>query len=378
MESLGECQIQLGDYPLALDNLKKAIEYGPDHFTAYEQLAGVLRNHLSRPKEADQWMNRLVEANPKSGKAHLIRGNYLLTTDLRDLIKEADAEAAKAFELAPNDADVLVLAARCAIYQQRIDAARGFVERGVKLYPNNVGMCAALSDIELISGNRDKAISVLRQGLKATDRHVEILYKLVNLLIESNQLKEAGEIVAELRTKENTQPIPGYFIDYLTARINLVQKKWLAARQGFEKIRGALVQRPRLAKQVDWWIGICYGQSGDREKEIQSYRHALNIDPSFTPAREALFRTLLAMDRIAEAADEQRKLHPGNSNSEAGVYLPLIAALISRTAKQDPAEQNWTPVEKLLEQAEKKMAGARNCCNCKCRCSRREIATTRP
>ena len=81
LELLGQCQAQLGDYNLALETLQEGDRERPGPVHAYVQLAGLLRYHLSRAKEADQWMDELVKANPKSAKAHLLRGEYLLTID---------------------------------------------------------------------------------------------------------------------------------------------------------------------------------------------------------------------------------------------------------------------------------------------------------
>ena len=356
LEWLGQCQMQLGDYNLALETLKKAIKNGPDRFTAYVQLAGLLRYHLSRAKEADLWMEALVTANPKSARAHLLRGEYLLTIDASDSIDKAAAEAAKAIELAPDDVDVLVLAAQCALKKRPpdIDKARGYVTHGVALYPGNVALHAVLADIELFSGHRDKAIAVLRQGIKATDRDPQLLWKLVNLLIDGKDLKQAQPIVEELREKASSGKFRDYLIVYLTSRVEFVQNHWLAARQGFESICDALVAQPNLAKQVYVWIASCYGQSGDRDQRMLALQHALRIDPSYAPAQEEYARELLATGRIGDLKGVIPKL----SGSDPGIILPMISALISEASRQELSEQNWTPVEKALEQAEKAMPGA--------------------
>ena len=63
---LGQCNAGTGEYGLALENYKKAITIAPSQVEVYPRLASVLRYHLGREKEADQWMEKLVAANPKS------------------------------------------------------------------------------------------------------------------------------------------------------------------------------------------------------------------------------------------------------------------------------------------------------------------------
>ena len=74
---LGQCYAGTGEYDLAMENFKKAITIDPSQVEVYPRLASVLRYHLGREKEADQWMEKLVAANPKSAQAHYLRGSYL-------------------------------------------------------------------------------------------------------------------------------------------------------------------------------------------------------------------------------------------------------------------------------------------------------------
>ena len=54
---------------------------------------------LQRPKDADTWMENMVQANPKSAQAHLLDGQYLAGIGS---MKEARGQAEKALELAPR------------------------------------------------------------------------------------------------------------------------------------------------------------------------------------------------------------------------------------------------------------------------------------
>ncbi len=108
LEQLAECQIGLRLFDQARESLKKSIASNPAQVTAYDKLAKLLRYRLSSPKEADQWEEKLVKVNAKSSKAHYLRAIYLAKLRLAD---EALQEACKAKELAPDDADVLLLVA---------------------------------------------------------------------------------------------------------------------------------------------------------------------------------------------------------------------------------------------------------------------------
>ena len=257
LELLGKCQMQLGDYNLALETFKKVIEYDESRFDAYAALAGLLRHRLSRPKEADKWMEQLVTANPKSAKAHVLRGQYLLTTDATELIEEAAAEAAAAVKIAPEEVGALELAAHCAIRQRQIDKASDYINRAIKLHPENPALYNILAEIELFDGHRDKAIEVLEQGLKATDRQPRLLWRLANILIDGRELDPAEKIVGELKTMEASRPIPDYYIGCLNARLEFA-KGALACRS--QRVReNSRRSRRRTAigqdgRSLDWHV----------------------------------------------------------------------------------------------------------------------------
>ena len=85
---------------------------------------------------------------------------------------------------------------------------------------------------------------------------------------------------------------------------------------------------------------------------MKAYRRALTVDPGYVTARQALVNALLAMDRVDEALRERRNM-PASKSASGEVPLSLIHALVSRTARQDPSEQNWEPVEQALDLADK-------------------------
>ncbi len=158
----------------------------------------------------------------------------------------------------------------------------------MKLYPKDPNVYANMVNIEVATGHHDQAIAVLRQGLAVVQHDPGLLWILANLLIETNKLKEVRQTIGEMQAINYPRP----YIEYLNARIEMVQGHWLAARQGFEKVRGyaAGPGMQQYLKQVDLWLADCYDQLGNRDQQIDALRRAVKTDPFSAVARANLRR----------------------------------------------------------------------------------------
>jgi cellulose synthase operon protein C len=343
-ELLGRCYSQTEEYGLAVENLKKALEIDPKQIEAYARLAALLRHRLGRDKEADQLMDKMVKNNPKSEVAHFLRGSYLVNTKAKD---EAFKEAVKSLELKPDYRDGLWLAAQCCLDNGQFDRARDYATRSIKLYPDIIIMYTLLSDVELKAGNRAKAIAALEDGLKATARSPQLLWSLANKLIDIGKPKEAHKIIAELRTTEPHKEL----INYLIAREEFAQEHWKDSRQRFEAVRGGFLASPNMLKQIDLWIGQCYGHMGNRDMELVAYRRALKTDPFYTAARVGLMEAMLATGDTETAIKEFEHLGELGKVKITGT-LPYARMLILHNLRQPVAKQDWKLVWRILDYAE--------------------------
>lgn len=349
LEQLGECQAETGELKAAQESLQKAIAVKTTavtaaQFTAYQQLANLLRFRLQQPEQADELMEKMVKANPKAYKAHLLRGQYLANP----AVNKTDAaieEAMEALSLAPDDTDVLSLAIMCYIAKGDFGKARECAVRGVKLHPLQVLMYRLLADVELRAGNRDKAVAAYEQGIKATKRDPSLLWNLANLLVDGNKIDESQAILDEVRKTTFSKP----HIDLLTARIDFARGNWRAALERFEHVRGAMVALPGAVKQIDFSISQCYERLDNPGQQEQALRRALAIDPSFGLARAAMQRLLLQKGQINEALGMAPVVNQG---TPAGL-LQTARVLFLKTLQSPPDKRNWQPLEKAFAAAEK-------------------------
>ena len=344
LELLAVCQVAAGQYDGAADSLRSAIDSTPDRLDAYRHLAELLRRKLDRPREADQWMDRLAKANPDSPRAYVLRAGYLRRFGRAE---EPAQEAAKALALAPDDVDALSLAARTALEKGQYDEARRHARRGIELSPKHAGMHRTLAEIEARSGRPDEAIARLRQGLEAAPGDRGLLRELAKLLIaEGRELEEAGKVLDQLRAAGHPAPLVGYLECCRKCR----QGDWLGASRGFEQLRPDFASSPEVGKRVDYWLAKCYGRLGKPEQQLAACRRAVVADPVWVPARVELVGALLSAGRLDEALEEQRKIIKLDRASALG-WVQLARLLLWKNGRLAASERDWGEAEKAVEQA---------------------------
>ncbi|MGA2620541.1 MAG: tetratricopeptide repeat protein [Thermoguttaceae bacterium] len=399
-ELLGTCQAAGAEYAAAVESFRKALRFAPQQLDAYWRLADVLRRNLDRHKEADQWMEKLVAANPDSARAHLLRGVYLEKLYLEKYGQEnrspdkaesegakkkaeeakrdlavALGEAEKALHLAPKDIDALLLAARLASLAAQYDKARGYVQQVLAVDPTRAAGYATLWRIELRTEHRKEAIACLRQGVGKASQNWQLLWDLGRLLIDESEraqtqkedpqadaqkelaraeaqkkelLAEARQVVAKLRKADPSDPLT----DYLEAQIEFALGHWPKAAQGFEQAAQKLGSAPDLAKEAYVRLAGCNQRLGKAELELAAYRKAARLDPLYLPARLGLAAALASFGQTNDALEEYRQISDLEGLPAAvkrKVEIEVARFLIVKNLRLPASDRSWKEVETLLD-----------------------------
>ncbi len=351
-ELLGRCETRLGKDDKAVAAFEEAIKLAPDQLEAYAPLAWILRNHLDRPHDADKWMERVEEKNPKSCKACVLHGNYLLAVGNT---KDAAKVVEKALKLAPDDRDALWLAARSELAARHFSEAKKYAARGVQLYKNDWEMHLMLAQVELHSGDLEKALSILCAGVEATNRDPRLICSLATLYLEARKVPETREMLAALRAAR-IRPArflnlpPDVFFRYMDARILFIQDDWLKARAPLEDVRPEMTDNPGLQKQVDFCLGRCYRHAGATDKELAAYRRALEIDPTYAPAHAGAAEVYLGQGKIDQAIGEYKQVVKSEHAADE-TWIELARMLVMKNLRRPAEQRDWDEVDQALKRA---------------------------
>lgn len=357
------CLEGLRKYQEAAEWYDKARKHQPNLIEAYVSLAGLKRRQLSRPQEADQVMDALVvkdgliAANSKSGRAYLERARYRQEFKLPGFEKDI----ADAYELAPDDADVILAAALAARVGGMFDfdRARTLLRRGLKLHPKVSQLYTTLASLESADGKPGEAAKIMEQGITALRDQIDFRWSRADYLITAGNLDEAAKVIEKLG---ETTIIPES-VSYLKARLLYQRRKWAEAARMLEGAAPVLAAREGgtlLAKRAYMLLGQAYQQLGKADQQFSAYRRAVDIVlPSGDldlNARVGMASSWEARGRIDDAISEYRKIAttPG---APSGIKFDLARLLVLKDLRLPPAQRRWTEAEQAINDADKALPG---------------------
>ncbi len=424
----GQCLARAGDYLAAGRSLEAAIQRDPTRVSAYTQLIEILSIHgkdldkdrqewmANLPDEqkkalekdnkwaektADYWADRLVNANPKdpeASQAYLFRGYWRLNKAIQargrdqsaardepivDSFDGAVQDAEAVLKLHPDDPAALRLAAISCQAAKKLDKARDYAARGVKAAPKDWRMYEILAQLDMSSQKPDKALEWLAKGVVDADGPPELWWELGRLQIATGKFLDAKETAEGLRNKTFTQvqaqasagPVgPALYADLLEAQIEQVQGHWQDAAKRFGPLGPELKSAPELAKQAFYSLGKSYEQLADAKSALKAYRQAVDVDPIWISAREAVVASLQSLGRLDEAMDEQSSVvklleeqikskEEHNSsvklkddrdsvvelkNARLAAWAGLVRLSIAKTSRLPADQRDWGAVNGLI------------------------------
>ena len=337
-------------YPEAVEMYSKATAHAPDQADAYVRLAGLLRARLAKPAEADKVLDRLVEHNPGSFRAYLERGKQRLAGGA----KGAEQDIARALELAPDDVDVLAMAAELALGRGNVDDARPLVARCLKARGKEARFHDLAYRIELRAGRNDEAEAILREGIEGgadPDGRIVLLVDLADLQIKRGNYPEAGKTIGRMG-EARVRP---ELVKYYEARVVAGEGRWREAAGLLDDVRAALAtpDNPRMASEAELLLARCRERLGETDRRCAALQRALALTPRDLQARQAFAEALAASGRLDEAVLQYQDLEADAPQTRTA----LARLLIIRNLQRPPAGRDWAEVDKILASAESAAPG---------------------
>lgn len=170
--------------------------------SATELLLGTLSIQSGRPKEAIDWMAKALARDPYQARAWVVslRAMWLIQDP------RLPAEAARAYSLLPDDAEILGLHGVALAAAGKFDRAGPMLDRAATLNPDQALINHARAMAYLDAGDPIRAEACLEEEIRIGPPAVASRRLLVSLYADQARYAEQLEQLTEIRGRETPNP----------------------------------------------------------------------------------------------------------------------------------------------------------------------------
>lgn len=185
------------DYKLSLDGYQRGLQLRPSSIPG---LSGEAQTYakMGRTAEAQDLLNKVLAANPKSATDLQLAGELALNTDPNtalDLLKRSDA--------VKPDARTELLIARAYQKLNQNDASKQYLDKALNRAPNDPNVLRAVASYYRDSGNFDQSIATLQ---RAVQRDPDALAELGYTYGLAGKKKEAADAYVRAANRHAKDP----------------------------------------------------------------------------------------------------------------------------------------------------------------------------
>ena len=231
--------------------------------------------------------------------------------------------------------------------------------RGVKAAPKDFRMYEILAEVDRAMQKPEEAgLKSLQMGVDA-DGPPTLWWKLGILQIVQGKFDEAKVTAKGLRSKA-FPTLRSEFSATARSRCPSMPTCWKHSSASPGSLAGCdqtdwsnwrgIEGRPCLARAAFYSQGKTYEQLADFERALKAYRQAVDADPMWMPAREAVAATLQSLGRSSEALEVRRNLAKSQDASLA-TRVALIRESIAEISQLSADKRDWSDVDESAESA---------------------------
>lgn len=269
--NLGVALAQKGAWNEAISQLDAALALAPTDPSIHYNL-GMTYLTMGQPEDAIALFQESLRLDPTDPHAHLSLGDAFYGRGWTD---EAIAEFGEAVRLDKDSAEAHEKLARALARAGKSQRAIGHFQQALQLGAKSADLHASLGSTYLQERHYDQAIGEYQEALFLDPDHLEAYCGFGRVLCEKGTQEKSAEY-------------------------------WDTARDAFHR---ALTLSPKHAASLTG-LGILESRMGNGEAAVEAFKAAIDSDPNYAPAYEALAKQHKQMGKWREAWRAKREAQP--------------------------------------------------------------------
>ena len=270
----------------AIQNYQTAIQLDPTDLDSSMRLANLYMTWTNDPQSADAVLDAMLQANPKSVAAMMVRYRAFSSRNDED---KANAELDAILKLDPNNVEVRLNVAQVALGKRKPIEARKQLDAIPASGQDDLRVKILRGYIEFAEQHPDDAIDQWRRGLLLVGgSDQDLTWRLAFNLVQMKRYTQAEPLREQYnRLAKGDKNGIGKFLDAL---FDIGYGRLVLGRQKLEKVKDVVSSVYKA--DVLLALGRCCDLMGDSDTALMAYRNAASVAPSASSPRLAIARHL--------------------------------------------------------------------------------------
>ncbi len=320
---------KLVGYDPAKDTFDSAKAPAKDRPDVYSLLAGLVMEKDQDKELAQRIVDEMIKANPDSAQAYLNRSIFLRTVDKKE---DSNAALDKAYELDPENADILQQKGMVALEEKDYKLATKIFTDALEKHPDRLVLYDLLSRVQMQQEKFDEALVTLERGVEKVGEERALVFarNKINIYFQKQDFAAVEKELETLTKANNPALVP--FIDFSKARIVWQKQQWSEAARMLKTVQPLLIDYPLEQSMAGALLATCYERQGKNDLARQTYMEVLEKNPNYEAAKLGL---QALNDRMGIFTDDQ---------------ATDLDKAIEEMAKLPEAQQDWAKIDQLVQQ----------------------------
>ncbi|QDS96990.1 tetratricopeptide repeat protein [Adhaeretor mobilis] len=307
------------------------------HLMNYKVVSRRLQNEKARTERETTTYEQAVVKSPTPSRKEAARKELEakeaeFKAQLEEIEAEAEASLAKAYELGPEEEQVLLAMGNEERTEERFDEALKFYREGAEKFPENAAFPLAISQTQLANEDPEAARATLAAAVKefGVERGYPLAKSYMELLLQDKDEQAIDRQISAF--EKGKHPIFEEVADFYRARQAQMNRDFKKAIQIYRRVRPKLTGDRGLQLQAGVYQAACHAALEEGDLALDIYR---SLAQTF-PGNALVEKQLKAIERSqgSEGSDSPER---------------ELQRMIDVQLAREESEQDWNPIQLYID-----------------------------